>query len=164
MINVYEALKLLGLSEGHIAPEDVKTAYRKAAFKHHPDRNPAGHQMMQMINEAYQSAKDFSGDYKVNQSNENYDEKINDALNAIWGLNLNVEICGTWIWVTGNTKDHKDTLKMAGFKWSPKKVSWYFRAEEKKRKFYKRSFEMGEIRAKYGSHAHQDKERKKIAA
>ena len=164
MINVYEALKLLGLSEGHITPEDVKTAYRKAAFKYHPDRNPAGHQMMQMINEAYESAKNFTGDFKADQSTENYDEKINDALNAIWGLNLIVEICGTWIWVTGNTKNHKDALKVAGFKWSPKKGSWYFRAEENKRRFYNKTHSMEEIRSKYGSEHYKDKERKKIAA
>ena len=158
-----EALKLLGLSEGQVTQEDIKVAYRKAAFKYHPDRNPAGLEMMQMINAAYDAVKDFEGNFTAT-STENFSDKINDALNAIMGLNLTIEICGCWVWVTGDTKTHKELLKAAGYKWSPKKTAWYFRAEEDKRSWYNKSHTLDEIRFKYGSKSVAETERKRIAA
>lgn len=156
-----EALKLLGLSEGHVTPEDIKTAYRKAAFKFHPDRNPAGLKMMQMINAAYDLVKDFSGD--CTSSAEAFCEKINDAFMAIINLDLNIEICGTWIWVTGDTKTHKEILKAAGYKWSHPKTAWYFRAEEHKSPWYNKSHTLDEIRVKYGTQSVKGMQ-KRIAA
>lgn len=158
-----EALKLLGLSEGQVAQEDIKVAYRKAAFKYHPDRNPAGLEMMQMINAAYDAVKDFEGKFTAT-STENFSDKINDALNAIMGLNLTIEICGCWVWVTGDTRTHKELLKSAGYKWSPKKTAWYFRSEEDKITWYKKSHTLDEIRFKYGSQSVAGTERKRIAA
>jgi hypothetical protein len=29
---------------------------------------------------------------------------------------VEIEICGLWVWVGGETKKHKDTLKAAGYK------------------------------------------------
>ena len=46
-----DAAKPLGL-EGEIDPEMVTKAYRRAAMQYHPDRNPAGEQMMKAINAA----------------------------------------------------------------------------------------------------------------
>ena len=31
---------------------------------------------------------------------------------------LEIEICGLWMWVGGETKKHKDALKDAGYKWA----------------------------------------------
>ncbi len=159
-----EALKLLGLTEGQVTPEDIKTAYRKAAFKFHPDRNPAGLEMMKMINAAYDSVRDFSGDFSATNKTEDFIEKINDALMAIVSLNLTIEICGTWVWVTGDTKTHKETLKAAGYKWSNPKTAWYFRAEEHKSFWYNRSHSLDEIRVKYGTQSVKGAERKRLAA
>ena len=164
IMRIEEALKLLGLSEGQVSQEDIKVAYRKAAFKYHPDRNPAGLEMMQMINAAYDAVKDFEGNFTTTTATENFGEKINDALNAIMGLNLSIEICGCWAWVTGNTREHKDILKDAGYKWSPKKTAWYFRAEEDKKSWYNKSHTLDEIRFKYGSQSVAGTERKRIAA
>jgi len=36
------------------------------------------------------------------------------------------EIRGFWLWVRGDTKPHKEYLKTAGFRWSPKQGAWYF--------------------------------------
>lgn len=159
-----EALKLLGVLEGNVTAEDIKSAYRKAAFKYHPDRNPAGLEMMQMINAAYDAVKDFQGDFASTSPTENFSDKINDALNAIMGLHLDIEICGSWVWVMGMTKIHKDILKAAGYKWSPKKTAWYFRAEENKRSWYNKSHSLDEIRSKYGSQSVTQGERKRLAA
>lgn len=149
-MNIYDAAKILGLS-GNLNPQDTKAAYRAACKKYHPDINPAGEEMMKIVNQAFDVLKDYSGEIKSEQSD--YGDLLNDALNAILGLSgLMIEICGSWVWVTGETRLHKDILKTAGFKWASKKQAWYFRPEE----FFSRSKgtkSLEEIRAKYGSQA-----------
>ena len=38
------------------------SVYRQAALKFHPDRNPAGAEMMKIINAAYDVLKDYAGE------------------------------------------------------------------------------------------------------
>jgi hypothetical protein len=38
---------------------------------------------------------------------------------------VGVEVIGSWVWVSGDTKQIKDELKLVGFLWSNKKLSWY---------------------------------------
>ena len=135
-MNQYDAAKILGLS-GEITPELVKTAYRQASMKYHPDRNPAGTEMMKLVNEAYEVLKEFSGDVKEQQAD--YGDLLNEALNAIINLpGLFIEICGAWLWVSGDTRTHKTTLKEAGFKWAPKNKLWYYRPEQYRSRAWKR--------------------------
>lgn len=147
-MNIYDAAKILGLA-GATNPQTTKQAYRTACKKYHPDINPAGEDMMKIINEAFETLKEFSGEFKSEQAD--YGDNLNEALNAILPLHgLFIEICGAWLWITGDTKTHKDALKEAGFKWASKKKAWYFRPEE----FRSRSrgkASLDEIRTKYGS-------------
>jgi len=147
-MNIYDASKILSLS-GEITPDIVKMAYRQACKKYHPDINPAGEEMMKVVNAAFAVLKDHTGQIKQEQSE--YGEQFNTALNSIIALHgLVVEICGVWIWVTGDTKTHKESLKQAGFKWAHKKKAWHFRPENH-RSFSRGQTSLDEIRAKYGS-------------
>lgn len=153
-MNKYDALKILGIQENTITDELVKNAYRKASLKYHPDRNPAGNEMMRLINEAKEALKgeSFPFEYK---SEEGYDygDEINTALNKIINLQgLVIEVCGAWVWVSGNTKEHWPNLKEAGFKFSPPKKMVYFRPHyASSRRFKKDGLSMDEIRGKYGA-------------
>ena len=64
-----------------------------------------------------------------------------------------VELCGEWIWVSGETKIVKEHLKSAGFSWSKPKCSWYWRPENLKKfkRFKHEAWAMDVIRSKYGS-------------
>ena len=153
-----EALKVLGLGVS-VKFEDIKQAYRRLSSKYHPDRNPAGLEMMKLINGAWQALSDFiegslaedvSGDGGEFNADE-YSEAINAALNAIINLEgLVIEICGSWVWVSGETRAHKDVLKEVGFKWAPKKLMWSFNPSPKKRKF-RSNWSMDQIRGVHGS-------------
>ncbi|MEO0384167.1 MAG: DnaJ domain-containing protein [Pseudomonadota bacterium] len=147
-MNVYDAAKILSVS-GDVTPKQVKAAYVAACKKYHPDINPAGAEMMKVINAAFDVLRDYSGTLKDEQST--YGEHFNDALNAVFSLSgLSVEICGVWLWVTGETRQYKDVLKGAGFKWAHEKKAWYFRPEQH-RSFSRGSATLEEIREKYGS-------------
>ena len=162
-MNQYDALKILGLS-GQISQEEIKKAYKKSCAKYHPDRNPAGLEIMKLVNVAYDVLKSYDGEAVVSVEAAQYGHEVAQALNNIANLGLNIEICGSWVWVSGDTRLHKDTLKGSGYKWSPKKQCWYFRpADAKSRRFYGKS-SMDSIRDKYGSVIFKNKEQQRLQA
>lgn len=155
-MKITDAAQILELS-GHVSPGDVKRAYRSAAMKYHPDRNPAGAEMMKIVNAAYDVLKEYTGDIEqtehAQQSGEggSYPEALNEALNAVFGLDgLDIEICGAWVWIDGDTYTHRAALKEAGFRFASKKKRWYFRPENW-RSSSRGQYSMDEIRGKYGS-------------
>ncbi len=154
-MNKYDALKILGVTESVITEEIVKNAYRQASLKFHPDRNPAGHTMMLLINEAKETLKSeaYPFDFKADENDSNYGEEINNALNKIIHLQgLIIEVCGAWVWVSGDTKNHWPLLKEVGFKFSASKKMVYFRPEYAQTRRYKKDgLSIDEIRAKYGA-------------
>ena len=78
---------------------------------------------------------------------------------------VNVEICGSWIWTSGNTMTHKATLKSLGFKWAHKKKAWYYHSEPYRKKSH-RELTLDEIRDMFGSQSYTTKaeEEKKLSA
>lgn len=161
-----DALNILAVSENEVTLEMVKKAYRQACKTYHPDVNPAGTAMMQAVNEAYKSlcAEVFPITFNEGDISSNYGEELNNALNAIIScMDLVIEICGAWIWVSGDTKANKEILKEAGYFWSKQKSMWYFRPKTQKRCFYRGQSSIGEIRAKYGSEEIRPRARKTLA-
>ena len=162
----YDAIKVLNL-EDPITKESIKTAYREASKKYHPDVNPAGIEMMKAVNSAYDVLKDmemFENLHGVSEEAVDYGEELNNALNAIYTCGgLHIEICGSWVWVTGRTKDYKDILKSAGFKWASKKKSWYFRPASEGARKKRGTYSMEKIRDTYGSTIHPTKDTKRLA-
>lgn len=64
-----------------------------------------------------------------------------------------VELCGSWVWVSGNTYGVKESLKQLGFRFSSKKKMWYFHEDKADISYCGRRKEktMADIRNKYGS-------------
>lgn len=158
-----DAAKLLNVS-GDLTPEIIKVAYRRACMKFHPDRGGSD-EMMKAINQAYEVLEGFTGNIE-SSGEEGYPEALNDAINKIRHLDgIIIEICGAWVWVTGNTKQHKDALGKsgAGFFWASKKQAWYFRPDDWKSSG-KGSFSLDEIRAKHGSQEVKKSYRQQLSA
>jgi hypothetical protein len=73
-----------------------------------------------------------------------------EILEKLAPLNLELEICGKWVWINGNTRPYKDILKELGLRFSPGKKCWYWRPD-KYRSINKEPMDMNEIRKVYGS-------------
>jgi curved DNA-binding protein CbpA len=163
-MNIKDALSILDIS-GAYTPEIIKTAYRRACAKYHPDRNPAGLEMMKMVNQAYDVLRNETGTAQESETQDaaSYGQEIFNALSGIVGLGFDIEVCGSWVWVHGDTKPHRETLKGAGFRWASKKKLWYYRPSDYKSKG-RGKFTMDEIRATHGSEKVTMRERSKLKA
>lgn len=138
--------------------EELKKEYRKLAMKHHPDRG-GDLETMQKINaehdEAFERIK--AGESRNTAKGGNHSQSsetaaefrdIIDRLIRIDGIVI--EVCGCWLWISGDTYAHREELKAAGCKYSNNKKMWYWhRAEDWTRN--RRKSSMAEIRMKYGS-------------
>ncbi|MFZ4504548.1 MAG: J domain-containing protein [Methylovulum sp.] len=157
-----EAMNVLNMSV--FSQAILKQAYLKACSKYHPDRNPGGLEMMKAVNVAYSFLKTISDDDSEATEGTGIDfgETMNNAINAIIGLDgVIIEICGNWIWLSGDTRPHKDAIKAAGFWWASKKMQWYLRPAD-----YKSSgrgtYSMDEVRYRHGSTLVKTKNRARI--
>jgi hypothetical protein len=146
---------------------EVKQLYRELCKTHHPDKG-GDNAIMQIINAQYtQSINIIANGGNLTQEEAQSEiinaEQYKQAINAIINLEgIQIEICGGWIWVSGNTYTHKSILKANGFFFASKKIQWYFRSPEFKTKSH-RTHTMDEIRAKYGSQQIKTNYQKAIA-
>ena len=137
-------------------PEEIKKEYKDLSKKYHPDLGGCV-STMKKINAEYKIAltKALQEAGKSLTEIEDFlahDEKLRQALNEIVMIDeINAEICGCWIWVTGKTKACKEALKKAGFRWASKKKAWYWRDESQKRTKSKRQITLEKIRCLHGS-------------
>ena len=162
-MNTQQAVSILQLTTTQpITLNMVKSSFRKLMKAYHPDINPSGHHMTQLINNAYDhlSKQEYPLSI-VEEMNQDLPGLIQEAINSILGLEgLSIEICGIWVWVTGKTKEHKDHLKSKGFRFSGAKKAWYFNPDPnstRKRGFYSN---MSKIREKFGSEKIENKKRR----
>ena len=108
--------------------DELKKAYKAAAMKHHPDVGGST-VAMQQINAAYaqrfeylkgrqntEAAADTTGKTHATTESAGDFVAIIDALLRLDGLEI--ELCGRWLWIGGNTRQHKEALKAAGCRWS----------------------------------------------
>ncbi|HDX1172855.1 TPA: DnaJ domain-containing protein [Pasteurella multocida] len=152
-MNINEALNILNLN-GTVTKADITKAYKKLAIKYHPDRNSNGAELMKVINAAYDFLSKLDIDSVTHTDNENaynYSEDLEKIITELKNLSgIIIEICGNWIWLSGETKLNKEALKSLGCFWASQKKQWYYRPSEHKSR-NRKSWEMEDIRAKYGS-------------
>lgn len=149
-----DALNIFGIVGQNITLDMCKDAYRKACKKYHPGINPAGTEMMKALNLAWECLQKLDWNRQVNNVENvdiNYGDELNKFINTIITLEgIMIEVCGAWVWLSGNTKPYKDIIKAAGASWASKKSMWYFRPKEWKKSNHS-EWEMEKIRAKFGS-------------
>lgn len=151
--------------------EDLKKQYRRLAMEHHPDRGGSTEDMKQ-INSEYEALfarlKDThkTAEGKTYTSSKASTETASEFMDIIEKLihmdGIIIEICGSWIWITGNTKTYKDELKALSFHWSNSKKAWYFHRDGYKKRSNKR-LSLDDIRGFYGSERINTERRSSVA-
>lgn len=128
---------------------ELKERYRQLCRQYHPDLG-GNTAIMQEINAEYEHMLK-TGEFDFGSSSEGIESSLRSVIEKTVILDgLIVEICGRWLWFTGETRKHKDRLKALGCRWARKKCAWYWRSADEKRKRTK-TIPLDKIRAKYGS-------------
>lgn len=147
MANYFENVKTLN---------DLKAEYRRLVLKHHPDVG-GDVETMKAINIEYEDRFSVLKDEHNATNDEEHQttETANEYRDIILALlrmgGLIVELCGSWLWITGETRAHKDELKALGCRWSSSKCAWSWHHAEPGAKWYRGKRTMNEIRSRYGS-------------
>ena len=138
--------------------EEVKALYKKLALKYHPDRG-GDNESMKALNLAFEDAfnrlKNVHRNTKTGETYERtsyeYAGEYIDLINALMKMQgIVVEIVGSFVWVSGETKAVKDDLKALGLKYSGKHKAWY-KAPNDYHKKSRNEYTLNDIRGFYGS-------------
>ena len=136
---------------------EAKKVYKTLAKKLHPDVG-GSEEEFKILNAVYNDFIEnkiyFSNDFKIDLDLEKIISQI------LHFENITIELVGSWIWLSGDTKEIKDKLKELGFKWASKKKMWYY-GEMKGKSHGEKSLD--EIKDKYGSKTFKKKENEKLA-
>lgn len=142
---------------------ELKKAFRKYALKFHPDCGGDKKEFIAMNNEyvkIFDKIKNFEFSQKSDDDKQkakpymdaqNVNDGFRDIINILVKMkNIEIEICGLYVWVSGDTKQYKDDLKNAGCRWASKKGRWYWRPAECP-SMGRGTWSMDKIRSRYGS-------------
>ena len=149
--------------------EDLKKKYRKLAKLLHPDAG-GSKETFQSMQAEFSAAWQRLKNVHYNRDGERYEKETDETAEAFMELigalinlkDCEVEICGSWIWCSGNTKPYKEIFKRLDFRWSRCKAAWYFHSEPY-RKHHGRELSLEEIRSMYGSKKYKGTEEKPLA-
>ena len=125
--------------------EELKGEYKKLVLKLHPDLNKdedTTSKFQDMQNEyedLFNKVKDFHKTKKGEIYEKATDEDINEFRNLLNIIikyeNCTIDIIGNWIWIYGDTKEHKEELKKLKFRWIQNKSAWAYHRD----KYFKKS-------------------------
>ena len=160
--------------------EELRKQYKELLKRYHPD-NPSGStEANQQINQEYEklfkllkdkhdskqtsNKKEKTSFYNNMKYDFSEDIKLREVLNKVINFtDVTIELCGSWIWISGNTYQYKKELKEIGFKWASNKKAWYWHSEAFRKRSNKK-LSMNDIRKYYGSTEVQPEQRMYIEA
>jgi curved DNA-binding protein CbpA len=119
--------------------EDIKKEYRKLVLIHHPDCG-GDEETMKLLNQEYffllknfDKTSSIGTDGKEHKYtfDEERESEITEFLNKFHALQLDsdveADLIGLYVWITGNTRPVKDKLKEIGCWWHLTRECWYFK-------------------------------------
>jgi len=148
---------------------ELKERYRKLAMENHPDMG-GDVATMQKINaehdEVFERLKNAWNMENPDKKTTETPEEFRDVLSKLFRLpGIVIELCGSWLWISGDTKPNAAGLKAAGCRWSANKKMWYWRHWMDGMYHKKHTpFTMNAIRATYGSSILTAEERAALTA
>jgi len=154
MDKLQNAVNVFSLENGQYTLADIKQIYRKLASVNHPDKG-GNTEIMQLINTAFEELCKFfvsNSTLDINQDEANTNSINFDFIQTLKTMvGVTIEVCGYWVWLSGDTFPYRDKIKELGFKFSGAKKSWYWSPTIDTNSFKRGSKSMKNIRKQYGS-------------
>lgn len=135
--------------------EEIRKVYNKLAFQYHPDLNKSEEacRIMQEINAEYQlaikavkSGESLKDNFDAEKAAQ-YPDIIKNIINL---QGIKIEICGSWVWLTGKTYLYCEELKSLNFHFSRSKKAWYWNSSKKAVNRLRGMYSLKEIYEKFG--------------
>lgn len=145
---------------------ELRSEYKKLLRKYHPDNNldkdttsiiqEINHEyecIFSYIKEGFEHSKEF--DNYSPRTKQSYDwTKDKQMREMIYNLcqfpNVQIEVCGVWIYVWGETYPYKKQLKELGLTWNRNRKCWIIHWDDGY-KYSPQPLSMNHIREIYGS-------------
>lgn len=153
--------------------EELRTKFREFCLELHPDKGGKHEDFIEMKAEYDKVILRAANSEAIKAGTEDREPRFNFASESELAEMMEklmrvpeiiIEVCGSWLWIAGNTFPVHEILKSFGFKYSKAKTKWYYSpymGTGKRRGRYT----MQKIRDKFGSTIIQsDAEREKLLA
>ncbi len=90
---------------------------------------------------------------EIAEDRPDYADRLAQIILRIGELpNINVEICGNWCWVSGDTKPHKSIFNELKMVWASKKHMWYVKPKDYRKQWNRPNpYHINDIREQHGS-------------
>lgn len=138
---------------------EAKKVYRELAKQLHPDVGGTN-EMFKLLNQVYNHILEHGLSFLDDE--EKFDLELERVISKILHFDIVIEVVGSWIWLSGETKSIKEELKEIGFRWRSKKKMWSYGEMKGKRNHKEQNIDS--IKAKYGCQEVKTKQRTKIAS
>jgi len=156
---------------GCITVEQVKQAYRRLAKEYHPDLGGCLETMKQINLQYHEMLKGLHGFTSIREGkeftyyyNQGLEQELADMIYRLLGLKMEgveIALIGLWVWVTGNTKVYKDSLKGLGCWYHAKRKCWYYHSKKVQSR-YNPNISLTGLAACYGYQACQGEGMKEV--
>lgn len=149
IVSIYGACKTI---------EELKKAYISLIRKFHPDKGGSV-EICKLVNTLYEqfanklknihTAKTETAEEPQKQDFSGISDKLKEVIFTLSIFPLDLEICGSWLWVTGRTWLYSKQLKACGCIFASRKKAWCYHESEWTPKKHKLTLD--EIRDLHGS-------------
>lgn len=155
--------------------DDLRKAYKKLVVKYHPDNGGSDAEIKEINAEYDELFKKLKSGYERSESYKNATDRQKQSYDTVKDQKLRevivklsrykglvIELCGVWVWVSGDTKQYKEELKALGLHYASQKKCWYIHFDDFV-KYGKKPSTMAYIRSRYGSTViHTDNNEKEL--
>jgi curved DNA-binding protein CbpA len=143
--------------------QEAKKLFRELAKRFHPDTETGDNDVMVSIIAEYETVmktlkfakSEDAGAEKAEQTEEEFkihvSREMQEIIDNISHLPIDIEVIGTWIWISGNTYPYKSYLTAYNFTWCAKKKMYQWHMENDSPKWRKAPKNIDEIRDIYGT-------------
>jgi hypothetical protein len=145
--------------------DEAKNSFRKLCMTMHPDKGGNASDFIKMYDQ-FKKFKPSTG--KENETDFNAEEFYNIIQHFATFEGLEISFVGSFIWIEGNTYQHKDELKKIMLKdfnpirYAKKKKAWYFSPTDYQKKSSKTT-DLKDIKIKYGCDTYRTQQTLKIS-